>query len=59
MSDLSVFLDYLYDGSEGYVYSPTKEPSSSETGDGEWRTKWFSWPQQREAYRAILRQMGP
>lgn len=58
MSDLSVFLDYLYDGSEGYIYSPTKEPSSLETGDGEWRKKFFEWPNQREALQSHIETNG-
>ena len=40
MDDLDYYLDVLFDGLEGYVYSPVKTPTS-------WDQNFFSYPQER------------
>ena len=37
MSDLDVYLSTLFDGLEGFVYSPIKTASN-------WESNWFEWP---------------
>ena len=37
MSDLDVYLDTLFDGLDGYIYSPVKTTDR-------WESNWFDWP---------------
>jgi hypothetical protein len=41
-SEVESFLDTLFKGQEGYVYTPTKDPVS-----GRWQTYFFSYPEQK------------
>lgn len=43
VDDLDVYLDVLFDGLEGYVYSPIKGV--------EFEQHWFSWPQERSSLK--------
>lgn len=43
-TEVADFLDQLYEGQKGYVYSPTKNPSS-----GYWQEYYFKWPNQKAA----------
>jgi len=50
--NLGEFLDFLFEGQDGYVYSPTKEPAT-----GYWQPYHFKWPDSRESIIThILRQ---
>ncbi len=40
MNDLNTYLDVLFEGLDGYVYSPIKTEDS-------WQTEWFKYPAQR------------
>jgi KaiC/GvpD/RAD55 family RecA-like ATPase len=52
LDELTIYLDVLYDGLEGWVYSPVKT-------DTAWNTNWFQWPQQKEALKShILSRQG-
>lgn len=49
-NDLAVFLNYLYDGSDGYVYSPTKSI------EGVFTQHFFEWPGEgKELYNHIAK----
>lgn len=41
MDDLDYYLDVLFEGLEGYVYSPIKKPNK-------WEQNFFSYPEQRQ-----------
>ena len=41
MSDLETYLDVLFEGLDGYVYSPVKTTDN-------WEQNWFSYPAQRQ-----------
>lgn len=41
-ADVEGFLDTLFEGQEGFVYIPTKSPST-----GAWQTYFFNYPEQR------------
>lgn len=41
MNDLEKFIDFLYEGQQGFVYSPVKYPD-------DWESKFFAWPLQKE-----------
>lgn len=41
-TEIESFLDTLFEGQEGYVYTPTKNPKS-----GYWQQYFFQWPEQR------------
>jgi len=43
-AEVEGFLDTLFEGQEGFVYTPTKNPST-----GHWQTYFFTWPEQRES----------
>lgn len=43
-TEVESFLDSLFEGQEGYVYTPTKNPKS-----GYWQPYFFQWPEQRDA----------
>lgn len=43
-SEIESFLDTMFDGQEGYVYTPTKTPESAY-----WQPYFFSWPKHRTA----------
>ena len=48
MDELEKYLDVLFDGLEGYVYSPIKYPDS-------WQQNFFNYPHEREALIDHLR----
>lgn len=41
-AEVEGFLDTLFEGQEGFVYTPTKNPNT-----GHWQTYFFTWPAQR------------
>lgn len=43
-SEVGNFLDSLFEGQEGYIYTPTKNPAT-----GHWQTYFWPWPQQRDS----------
>ena len=40
--EIEEFLNTLFEGLDGYVYAPTKNPAT-----GHWQTYFFTWPEQR------------
>ncbi len=40
MDDLEKYIDFLYEGQHGFVYSPIKKPD-------EWVSEFFAWPAER------------
>ena len=47
MDDLELYLDVLFDGLDGYVYSPVKTTES-------WESNWFLYPEQRSDLKAHI-----
>jgi hypothetical protein len=43
-TEVEQFMDTLFEGQEGFVYCPTKNPKT-----GHWQTYFFSYPEQRES----------
>jgi len=41
MNDLDIYIDTIFDGMEGYIYSPVKTTS-------DWKTAWFQFPEERD-----------
>jgi len=54
MGDLDVYLDTLFDGLQGLVYSPAKVEITKENPAG-WETNWFEWPKQKDELVAHVR----
>jgi len=49
ISQVEEFLSFLYDGLEGYVYSPNKDLSKKPNEDGHWNQTFFKWPEERQS----------
>lgn len=54
-SDLENFIDFLYEGLEGYVYVVAKEPGDSNS----WDQVFFEWPEQRNIMVKAINQYSP
>lgn len=54
MDNLSKFLDFLYDGSEGFVYVATKGKIDPETHNPEWNQDFFSWPTEKQKIKDFI-----
>lgn len=54
--DLDTFLDFLYEGLEGYVYVAAKDPTADKNNpkDTDWVQKFFSYPQQLPSLKRVI-----
>jgi DNA replication protein DnaC len=50
-SQVEEFITFLYDGLEGYVYSPVKNLNIKPSEEGHWTQHFFKWP---EEYKKLL-----
>lgn len=46
--EVEEFLSFLYDGLDGYVYSPVKDLSYKPTEEGHWTQNFFKWPEDHD-----------
>ncbi len=49
-SDLDYFLDFLFEGLEGYAYLVLQEPGNKES----WNSQMYQWPEQRELLKHYI-----
>lgn len=54
-SELDAFLDFLYEGLEGYVYLAASDRSIKEDGTKDWKQEFFEYPKQVEKIRTTIR----
>jgi hypothetical protein len=47
VDDIDVYLNTLFDGLEGLVYSPVKSNELDERGERKWKSNWFNYPAER------------